>query len=93
MQVIQSKLNPRSADFQANAARMRGLAGELQAKVEKVVHGGGEAARQKHTALAELLPRERIEHLLDCSVCISAALGRYPSSRVARALIAKRTSS
>ncbi|MEY2802101.1 MAG: hypothetical protein RL513_1686 [Pseudomonadota bacterium] len=62
---IESQLNPRSADFQANAAAMRALVDDLQAQVARAAAGGGEAARAKHTARGKLLPRERVQMLLD----------------------------
>ncbi|WP_433696091.1 carboxyl transferase domain-containing protein [Paraburkholderia phenoliruptrix] len=65
MPVIESRLNPRSDDFRANAAALEALVDDLRAKVEKLALGGGEAARQKHTGRGKLLPRERIEKLLD----------------------------
>ena len=43
MSVIETKLNARSADFQANAAAMQALVDDLQAQVQKVGAGGGEA--------------------------------------------------
>ena len=49
MPVIESKLNARSADFQANATAMRALVDDWQARVSEVGQGGGEAARAKHT--------------------------------------------
>jgi 3-methylcrotonyl-CoA carboxylase beta subunit len=63
--VIQTQIQPRSAEFQANAAVMRALVEELKAKVRQVGEGGGPAARDKHTARGKLLPRERVERLLD----------------------------
>ncbi|MFM2348606.1 MAG: hypothetical protein RL654_3359, partial [Pseudomonadota bacterium] len=65
MQVLQSKIHPRSEDFRANAAQMRALVDDLRAKAAQVALGGGEAARARHTARGKLLPRERIDHLLD----------------------------
>ena len=65
MPILETQLNVRSADFAANAAAMRGLVADLQAKVAKVALGGGEAARAKHTARGKLLPRERVQRLLD----------------------------
>lgn len=65
MSVIKSGINTRSADFQSNAAAMRGLVGDLRAKAAEVSLGGGEAARAKHTARGKLLPRDRVGHLLD----------------------------
>ena len=41
---IESKLNPRSEDFKANAAAMQAIVDDLRDKVEKIAAGGGEAA-------------------------------------------------
>ncbi|HEY2604789.1 carboxyl transferase domain-containing protein [Paraburkholderia sp. RL18-103-BIB-C] len=65
MPIIESKLNPRSDDFRANATALEALVADLRAKVEKLALGGGQAARDKHTGRGKLLPRERIEKLLD----------------------------
>ena len=65
MTILESKLNPRSADFASNAAAMTALVDDLRAQVAKVAEGGGEAARAKHTARGKLLPRDRVEQLLD----------------------------
>jgi 3-methylcrotonyl-CoA carboxylase beta subunit len=65
MQVIKSQINPRSEEFRANAQRMRELVDDLRAKTAQVAQGGGESARQKHVARGKLLPRDRIEHLID----------------------------
>ncbi|MCK6426169.1 MAG: methylcrotonoyl-CoA carboxylase [Burkholderiaceae bacterium] len=83
MAVIESKLNPRAADAQANAAAMRALVEDLNARLAKIAEGGGEAARAKHTARGKLLPRERVEMLLDpdtpfLEIAPLAALGMYP---------------
>jgi 3-methylcrotonyl-CoA carboxylase beta subunit len=60
-----SQLNPRSADFQASAQAMRGLVDDLRAKLARIAEGGGAAARAKHQARGKLLPRERVQLLLD----------------------------
>jgi acetyl-CoA carboxylase carboxyltransferase component len=65
MSKLETKLNARSADFQANAAAMRALVDDLHAQFAKVEQGGGEAARAKHTARGKLLPRDRVAELLD----------------------------
>ena len=65
MSVLESKLNARSAEFQANAAVMRALVDDLRVQLAKVDEGGGEAARKKHVARGKLLPRERVQMLLD----------------------------
>lgn len=65
MQPLASHIDISSKDFQANAEFHRGLANELQSKLEKVRAGGGEDAVKKHKARKKLLPRERIEKILD----------------------------
>jgi 3-methylcrotonyl-CoA carboxylase beta subunit len=65
MPVLASQLNPRAEDFKANAAAMRALVDDLNAKLAQIALGGGEAARAKHVARGKLLPRERVEMLLD----------------------------
>jgi 3-methylcrotonyl-CoA carboxylase beta subunit len=65
MPALVSKLNPRSEEFKANAAAMRALVDDLNAKLAQVALGGGEAARAKHIGRGKLLPRQRVEMLLD----------------------------
>jgi 3-methylcrotonyl-CoA carboxylase beta subunit len=65
MAVLESKLNPRSAEFQGNAAAMRALVDDLKVQVAKAAEGGGEFARAKHEARGKLPPRERVQMLLD----------------------------
>ena len=63
--IIESPLNPRSPEFQTNAQAMREVVEDLRQQLLKVEQGGGEAARAKHTARGKLLPRERVNRLLD----------------------------
>jgi 3-methylcrotonyl-CoA carboxylase beta subunit len=65
MPALRSLIDTRSADFQANAALMRGLVEDLKAEFARTALGGGEKARTKHTERGKLLPRERIRALLD----------------------------
>ncbi len=60
-----SRIDPRSADFQANAAALAALVADLREKAGRIALGGPEAARQKHLARGKLLPRERVDTLLD----------------------------
>jgi 3-methylcrotonyl-CoA carboxylase beta subunit len=83
MPVLETKLNARSADFVANAAAMRALVDDLNVKVNKAALGGGDAARAKHTARGKLLPRDRVQMLLDpgtpfLELSPLAAYGMYP---------------
>jgi 3-methylcrotonyl-CoA carboxylase beta subunit len=83
MAILETQLNPRSSDFVANAAAMRALVDDLRAKVEQAALGGGDAARTRHTGRGKLLPRERVQMLLDpgtpfLELSPLAALGMYP---------------
>ncbi len=83
MPVLETHLNARSADFLANAAAMRALVDDLRARIAQAQLGGGDAARAKHTGRGKLLPRDRVNMLLDpgtpfLEIAPLAALGMYP---------------
>src|SRR5690554_4898242 len=65
MPVIESSINTRSAAFMENAELMRSLVEDLREKLARNALGGSEAAREKHLARGKLLPRDRVERLLD----------------------------
>ncbi|MBI5899682.1 MAG: methylcrotonoyl-CoA carboxylase [Rhodocyclales bacterium] len=65
MSIIKSKLNTRSDDYRANVAAMQALVDDLREKTALVSQGGPEEHRKKHVARGKLLPRERINGLLD----------------------------
>ncbi|MGO9884478.1 MAG: carboxyl transferase domain-containing protein [Solirubrobacteraceae bacterium] len=65
MTVLRSKVSPGSEDFQANAKSNGALADDLRAELERAALGGGERARERHLARGKLLPRERVDRLLD----------------------------
>src|SRR5664279_568200 len=93
MSILKSQLNPRSADFQANAAAMTTVVADLHEKVERISLGGPEAARQKHLARGKLLPRERVSGLLDpgtpfLEIGQFAAYGMYGGDVPAASVIA-----
>ncbi len=54
-----------SPEFAANRSKMEGLIADLRERVAKIEQGGGDKARERHTARGKLLPRDRINHLLD----------------------------
>ena len=83
MPTLQTQLNTRSTAFLANADAMRLLVSDLNERVAQAANGGGEAARVKHTARGKLLPRDRVQMLLDpgtpfLELAPLAALGMYP---------------
>jgi 3-methylcrotonyl-CoA carboxylase beta subunit len=83
MTILDTQLNARSADFQANAAAMRAVVEDLQKQIARSALGGGEAARAKHAARGKLLPRDRVQMLLDpgtpfLELSPLAAMNMYP---------------
>ena len=62
---LDTKLSTESDSFRDNAAHNRVLRDELCAKVAQAALGGSEAARARHVARGKLLPRDRVERLLD----------------------------
>jgi 3-methylcrotonyl-CoA carboxylase beta subunit len=93
MPALATKLNARSEDFKANAAAMRALVEDLNAKLAQIALGGGDGPRAKHLARGKLLPRERVERLLDpdtpfLEIAPLAALGMYNGDAPGAGLIA-----
>src|ERR1700757_215700 len=83
MSTLSTQLNARSEDFKANAAAMRLLVDDLNARLAKIALGGGAGRRKKHLSRGKLLPRDRVERLLDpgtpfLEIAPLAALGMYP---------------
>ena len=60
MPVLPTRLNVRADEFKANAAAMRLLVDDLNARLAEVAQGGGEGPRAKHLARGKLLPRDRV---------------------------------
>ncbi|MEM8825887.1 MAG: carboxyl transferase domain-containing protein [Pseudomonadota bacterium] len=52
-------------DAKANAAAMADLLGDLRTRSETIAKGGSARARTRHTDRGKLLPRERVERLID----------------------------
>ena len=64
MPAIVSKIDPRSAAFVANAARMAEKLAEVR-KLEQQVIAESAGKRDKFEQRGQLLPRERVAQLLD----------------------------
>ena len=62
---MRTNLDVRSAEFRANADRMRDLVADLREKTAAVSRGGSDDARRKHQERGKLLPRERVNALVD----------------------------
>jgi 3-methylcrotonyl-CoA carboxylase beta subunit len=65
MPILPTSVNPKTADYQQNYKAMRALLEEFHARQERVRAGGSERARLRHVERGKLLPRERVELLLD----------------------------
>jgi len=65
MPVLKSALDVSGAKFAANRKAMEALLTELQAKTAQAALGGPEDSRRRHTERGKLLPRERVERLID----------------------------
>jgi len=65
MTVLQSHVSPGSDGFQENDEANRALIADLEAQLERAAQGGGERARRRHVERGKLLPRERVDRLLD----------------------------
>jgi 3-methylcrotonyl-CoA carboxylase beta subunit len=62
---IDSKISADSEEFRARAAHNRALAEKLRADVAEAAKGGSEKHRERHVSRGKLLPRDRVERLLD----------------------------
>ena len=65
MAKIQSTINTRSQAFEDNAAHMQIQLDDLRERLAQVKLGGGEHSRKRHTDRGKLLPRDRVNALLD----------------------------
>src|ERR1700745_866952 len=65
MAVLSSSIDPLRQTFKTNAAANRALAEALRARSAEAALGGSADSRKRHTARGKLLPRERVERLLD----------------------------
>ncbi|MGL4312782.1 MAG: carboxyl transferase domain-containing protein [Sphingomonas sp.] len=63
--VLDTKILSDGDAFRANSAHNRALVAQLRADVAQAALGGPPASRERHTARGKLLPRERVERLLD----------------------------
>ena len=60
-----TQFDPTSNEFQGNVTYHKALAEELSAHTSRAHEGGGSKSVERHRARGKLLPRERIERILD----------------------------
>ena len=65
MGLLTSGINTRGEAFRKNAAQMQELVADLRARVALAALGGNAKSRERHVARGKLLPRDRIENLVD----------------------------
>ncbi|MCR9106566.1 MAG: methylcrotonoyl-CoA carboxylase [Gammaproteobacteria bacterium] len=65
MSVLKSRINTRDSAFAENRDAMQAQVDDLRQLAQTISQGGGEQAQQRHTARGKLLPRQRLEALLD----------------------------
>ncbi len=65
MSILNSQIHPASPDFLANSDAMCQLVKDLQKLLAQISQGGGQKAQERHLSRGKLLPRQRIDALLD----------------------------
>ena len=63
--VLDTKISSDGDQFRANAAHNRALAERLRGDVARAALGGNAKSRERHASRGKLLPRDRVERLLD----------------------------
>lgn len=65
MTVLGTRVDPSSPQALGNDSANRALADELRGRLAAAAQGGPERARTRHVERGKLLPRQRVDHLLD----------------------------
>jgi acetyl-CoA carboxylase carboxyltransferase component len=65
MDILETSIQPDSAEFKSNAAHNRALADGLRARTAAARAGGDAQAHKRHQEQGKLLARERIDRLID----------------------------
>jgi len=63
--LLGTSIDSNAPSFQVNARHHRALAAQLHERSAQAALGGSSAARQRHLSRGKLLPRERVNRLLD----------------------------
>jgi 3-methylcrotonyl-CoA carboxylase beta subunit len=80
--ILESRADRDSEAFARNDADHRALVADLRGELRRLALGGPESSRRRHVERGKLLPRDRVEHLLDIGspfleLSPMAALGMY----------------
>ncbi|MFO7778322.1 MAG: carboxyl transferase domain-containing protein, partial [Nitriliruptoraceae bacterium] len=65
MPILPSTVDPSSSSFVANREHHLALRDDLRAELARAAAGGSDEARRRHVERGKLLPRQRVEALLD----------------------------
>ncbi|MBT4442791.1 MAG: methylcrotonoyl-CoA carboxylase, partial [Oceanospirillaceae bacterium] len=65
MGTLTNSINAQSADFKTKSSAMQALVDDLRSQVAQLQLGGGEKYQAKHLGRGKLLPRDRIDQLID----------------------------
>ena len=92
MKVFKSKIDPDTEGFKNNFQYHQNLAQQLKNDLAKVSEGGKEFSRQLHQSRGKLLPRKRVNRLLDSGspfleISPMAAFGLYENEVPAAGII------
>jgi len=92
MTLLSTRLDSASSTASENRGAMSALVDELRAKLAKAREGGPQRARDRHLAAGKLLPRQRVEGLLDpgtpfLEIAPLAAIGMYDDEAPAAGII------
>jgi len=93
MPTLTSATSATDTGYEQNEAAQRALVSELRQRLATAAAGGPERSRQRHIARGKLLPRERIDALLDdgspfLEIAPLAATGMYDDESPAAGVIA-----
>jgi 3-methylcrotonyl-CoA carboxylase beta subunit len=93
MNVLTGAMDTRSEQFQLNRASHAALSAELHERLIQAARGGPEKARDRHLERGRLLPRDRVNRLLDASspfleIGALAGNGLYDDAAPAAGIIA-----
>jgi 3-methylcrotonyl-CoA carboxylase beta subunit len=89
---LTTRADPASEEYERNAAKNLALAAELGDRLAKAARGGSERSRERHLARGKLLPRDRVNALLDpgspfLELSALAATGMYDDEAPAAGII------
>ena len=93
METLATRLDPASPEYARNAAAQAELVQDLRKRLAEAARGGPERSRQRHADRGKLLPRERVDRLLDegspfLEISPLAAYGMYDDECPGAGLIA-----